>query len=330
MKRTSAWVPFDLERLDAAAKVLSLTRNEAMSRCFSSPDFTIPEAIRAIQTELSKDVSAAFLLEDDGGVVGYAVATVSEDPTWSRSGWLHPGAYAVLPGYERALPELYALIGRAWLDRGILDHKVFTFVSGDGALDTWGDLGFAKQQTYAVIDLSAWQDPDESAPSGLRVRPAESSDAPGIADFSRCIASFQAAGPCFAPVPDDYLHALDKGFAELLDDEDAEVLVAESDGGLVGIAILYPASGNGLFLPKGGAELSVAAVKPEYRGTGIGTALARAAFSDQQDRGRSCVLTDWRCANPLSSRFWVKTGFEPVAHRLFRRLDPLCLEVPAG
>ena len=81
-------------------------------------------------------------------------------------------------------------------------------------------------------------------PSGrspdIRIRPARASDAEQITTFSRCIASFQAEGPCFAPVPEAYLEALDKGFAELTEDEEAEILVAETKGVLAGIAVLYP------------------------------------------------------------------------------------------
>ena len=92
-----------------------------------------------------------------------------------------------------------------------------------------------------------------------------------------------------------------------------------------GLVRFYPASRPELILPLGGAELVISAVKREDRGNGVGTVLIRAALNERHRLGRTVVMTDWRCAHPVSSRFWMKTGFKPIAHRPVRRLDSLCL-----
>ncbi len=316
------WSEFDVNRIDAAARLLTSIRRDAFGQIADT--FDADTAVRSIRTELDKDVSSAFMLVDNGELVGYAVATVFADPMWGRSGWLAPGAYALHPDYQSTLPELYARIGEEWVKRDILDHKVFTFAPRGRFGEMWGELGFAKQQTYAVLDRPGMRGATEIPSSKFVVRRAEERDRAEIATFSRVIASYQAAGPCFAPVPDQYLRALDEGFAELLDDNELDVTVVERDGSLYGIAVVRPVTEVELLAPAGCVELPAVAVKPEYRGTGAGTALSRFLFADLAQRGRSCVVTDWRCANPLSSRFWPRMGFAPIAHRLVRRLDPLC------
>lgn len=326
MNRNCHWVPFVSDHIDEASRVLAEVRNESLRRELPDSDFAESEAIETIRLELKKDVAAAYLLTDGSKVVGYAVATVTDDTFFGRSGWLRPGAFALLPGYDDALPELYARIGQSWLDRGLLEHCIFVPAPGGNLSEAWSNLGFAKQQTHAVLNLQKRQDASESKPSpDINVRPARTADAEEISSFSRCIASYQATGPCFAPVPDAFLEALDKGYRELTEDDEAEILVAEIEGRLAGLAILYPITTVGFLMPANGAELSVAAVKPEYRGTGVGTALTHGILADQRERGRHCIETDWRCANPLSSRFWPRMGFQPVGHRLIRRLDSLCL-----
>lgn len=49
-------------------------------------------------------------------------------------------------------------------------------------------------------------------------------------------------------------------------------------------------------------------------------------LNDQKGKGRKFIVTDWRCANLLSSKFWPSIGFRPTAHRLVRRIDPVILD----
>jgi ribosomal protein S18 acetylase RimI-like enzyme len=55
---------------------------------------------------------------------------------------------------------------------------------------------------------------------------------------------------------------------------------------------------------------------------GIGTLLTRTGLAQARASGYRFCETDWRSTNLVSSRFWLKQGFRPVAYRLVRRIDP--------
>jgi hypothetical protein len=52
----------------------------------------------------------------------------------------------------------------------------------------------------------------------------------------------------------------------------------------------------------------------------VGVALADAAFAWAHQRGYTTMVTDWRVANLLSSRFWPRRGFRTSFVRLYRSI----------
>lgn len=83
-----------------------------------------------------------------------------------------------------------------------------------------------------------------------------------------------------------------------------------------------PEGDDALFIPPDCAELATAATLATARGRGVGTALAHHGLAHAKAEGYRVVATDWRSTNLLSSRFWPRIGFQPVAYRLARRIDP--------
>ncbi len=72
--------------------------------------------------------------------------------------------------------------------------------------------------------------------------------------------------------------------------------------------------------PPGAGFLGFAAVFPDGARSGAGRALGEAVLAWCAEEGHSCVVTDWRATNLLSSRAWPALGFRDTFLRLHRLL----------
>ena len=131
----------------------------------------------------------------------------------------------------------------------------------------------------------------------------------------------------------DDLPTYAEGFAELASKEDWTIWLAERGDAVLGYAAFATTDDAGvddLLTPARCIELKIAATKPEARGEGLGTLLARYGLERAREEGYESCLIDWHVPSLLASRFWPKFGFEPVAYRLARRIDPRIAWADAG
>ena len=76
-----------------------------------------------------------------------------------------------------------------------------------------------------------------------------------------------------------------------------------------------------LYKPDGAAYIGDTAVRPEFRGRGVGAALVDAGLAWARDRGYEAVTLHFAAANALSSSFWTGLGFEVAMWHLRRHID---------
>ena len=69
--------------------------------------------------------------------------------------------------------------------------------------------------------------------------------------------------------------------------------------------------------------LSVAASQPEARGQGISTVLTWHGLEQARKAGFEICYTNWISPNFLASRFWPRFGFQDVAYRLAKKVNPM-------
>lgn len=67
--------------------------------------------------------------------------------------------------------------------------------------------------------------------------------------------------------------------------------------------------------------LAFVATREEEQGRGVGRMLTAHGIAHEHATGFTHCIIDWRATNLLSSRFWPRQGFRPVAYRLSLRLD---------
>ena len=99
----------------------------------------------------------------------------------------------------------------------------------------------------------------------------------------------------------------DETFRGLLRRRDAEALVAEQHGAVIGYAIYWWVADQ--------AELGNVAVSANARSRGIGTALVTAVLTRAARRGIRELFLEVRPSNGVAQRLYERLGFLPVGRR---------------
>jgi GNAT superfamily N-acetyltransferase len=132
------------------------------------------------------------------------------------------------------------------------------------------------------------------------------------------------AAPVFARLPDETDDDLRAEVEREIASPELGSIIAEVDGQVVGGVIVAPIEESGMHTglarPEGQCILGWQATRPDVRGTGVGLALVDGAFAWAHDHGYTTMVTDWRVANLLSSRFWPRRGFRTSFLRLYRSI----------
>jgi ribosomal protein S18 acetylase RimI-like enzyme len=330
--------PFDDSLIDAAAELLAARHARDRARSPLLPArFSDPTAARAAVAAVwaassANNVGHTSVAHTSGvaawqgdALVGYLFGEVRIDTLRGRNVWVQ------LPGHALAADQpadryadLYAAAGTRWLDWGAFDHYVMLPATDEAALQTWFGLSFGQEQAVAIrsLDDPLPADPD---PPGIDLRPAGPDDAAQLIDeLSPVLARHMTQAPVWGVALPEYAAPRRAGFAELLADDDVQIWAAFEDGRMLAYQIYMPVTpaDDSLFAPENCALLELAATRPEARGRGIGRALAARGLADIRARGYTTCLLDWRTTNREARRFWLGRGFQPVAYRLVRRVDP--------
>jgi hypothetical protein len=315
-------INFDLKYLKESAKLLQNAQRKQFQHidnsCFVSVDF----CEKLITLELEKEISSSHLLLHRDKVVGFAIATIKRDAIWGNVGWINLGGWSFDPEFIKYFPLVYQKIADIWVKEKIHQHCIMIFDYNKDGMDIFNNMGFARQQTFAVLNLSSSHD-FTSSNSPYIYRRSTEHDQDEMNKFSRLIAEYQSKSPCFASAPLKYLESLDEGFSNITTDQEIDLFVVQHGSILAGYQGYYDTEKPDLIIPPKSVELAVSGVTEIYRGKGCGLNMTLMGLSEQKKRGFNFAVTDWRCANLLSSTFWGKIGFIPVAHRLIRWIDPL-------
>jgi ribosomal protein S18 acetylase RimI-like enzyme len=274
-------------------------------------------ALAEIEELLAAGASGAFATRD-GTAVGFMLGRHRPDATWGANVWVEPAAHAV--DEPEAVRDLYALAAARWVEEGRNSHYAVVPTSEPAVVDAWFRVGFGLQHVHALREAPA--EPVTVVPRGVVIRKPTRDDIDALAELDLSLPTHQALSPVFSAAP---LPSLEEARAEW--DGDFEnpafaTFVGEVDGHVVGSAVgcsvELSSLHTGIARPDGAAHLGFAAVLPEARGCGVGTALGATVLDWAADDGYTAVTTDWRETNLLSSRSWPKLGFRPTFYRLFR------------
>ena len=320
-------LPFSNDMIPEAGRLLATRHSEDRKTLALLPArFENPEvACKSIETLWNRKLRTGYAAFRDGKMVAYLIGETSSDP-WGRSGTVN------LPGYAMAadesaslLQDLYARLGEDWVKTGHFNHYLYISAADQDVLDALFDVGFGKERVDALLDFRALQIPDVDEPAGINIRRAGTGDNAYTGSFSDVIFRALANPPHWHPtVPEDW-DELHEGWSELADDKEWTVWLAmENDAalGMIGFRPEAEVDTQMLVSPKT-LYLSVAATKPEARGRGINTVLTWHGLKHAQGEGYEICYTNWISPNLLASRFWPRFGFQDVAYRLAKKINPM-------
>jgi GNAT superfamily N-acetyltransferase len=155
----------------------------------------------------------------------------------------------------------------------------------------------------------------------IRIRQARTEDAHALAGLWEEMAAFHAELARYwrikAGCKEDYAAHMQS----VVRDANRAVFVAHDDGKIVGFILVQLDSRARVFVENVHGLVVDLAVTEDYRRQGIGTRLVARATRWFGSRGVETMEVRIATANPLSSAFWKKQGFEPYMAISRRTLD---------
>ena len=242
-----------------------------------------------------------------------------DEKTWGSNCWFtHANWGSQSPSESK---KLFTEVAAAEFEKGIRNFYVEILADDHEELQSWYELGFGQQHASGLLTALAPTKTD------ALIRNADVTDIAGIIKVERELALHQMKAPVFSAVEPDDENESANDWRELFESENEDgfvVKVAEVNGEVValsyGVSTEKSSLHSGLLRPENSATLAHATTLPEYRGKGIGKALASAVINDLKGNGFKEIVTDWRITNQLSSVTWPKLGFKTTLIRLHRAL----------
>ena len=311
--------PFAPDDVDDAAELLA--RRHARHRGVEPSLPAAYERVEVARDEVAELLAAGAtgaLATRNGTAVGFMLGRHRDEPAWGANVWIEPAGHAV--DEAEAVRDLYALAAARWVEEGRNAHYAVVPTHDRSVVDAWFRVGFGLQHVHALREAPA--EAVTVVPPGAVIRRPTRDDIDALAELDLSLPSHQALSPVFSTAP---LPSLEEARAEWDEDFDNPAFatfVGEVDGRVVGSAVgcsvELSSLHTGIARPDDAAHLGFAAVLPDARGSGVGTALGATVLDWAAAEGYSVVTTDWRETNLLSSRSWPKLGFRPTFYRLFR------------
>jgi ribosomal protein S18 acetylase RimI-like enzyme len=320
-------VPFSDEHLEDAGLLLAArpARQRAaaplLPERFEDPSAAVEEVVAAWRAE---GTSGAAALRE-GKLVGYLFGTprdtkIRDTKIWGDNAWVEATGHAVEEAEDAR--DLYGAAAGRWVEEGRRRHYALLPATDAQLLDAWFRLGFGHQQAHGIQEV-----PDRlevRIPDGFTIREPREEDIEELVAVDLALPTHQRSSPVFSdmalPTEDD----VRKEWLSTIEGNEEKVLIGFRDGRPVAcwsvIAADLSYHNRGLMLPERASYLAFASTLPEARGSGIGVALTHASLAAAREDGYSAMVTDWRVANLLASRFWPKRGFQTVFSRLYRSI----------
>jgi GNAT superfamily N-acetyltransferase len=287
-----------VERLRHDARIQPLVNPLISTELFS-------ESLRQVTDQ-------TWVAEQDGVVVGHLYGALLESEVYGNGVWIGPDGVSF--DTTDILSDLYSTAGAQWIERGALEHYVWT-IDDIASTQPWYEMGFARMHMRGVLKLD--DRVDRTLPDGYVLRRG------GVEDIEIAVAlddeldAVQRVGPSFSIGLDHSSKRED--LMETLEEPDVHHYVVEFGDVAVAQCITFP-------LPqrRGSFEqtlhLSAVTVDAAHRHFGVGTAMVDAALRNARNAAFEYVETNWRVTNRRARNYWLGYGFEPTYVRLHRTI----------
>lgn len=323
------YLPFRSEMIPEAGKLLAkrhiCNRQNLplLPARFEDPQVAA-KAVESLWQEKFRNGYAAYR---DGKMTAYLIGSFVDQP-WARSGYVHLHGYALDDGESIAtLQDLYALAGDDWVRRGIFSHNLYISAADTRIIDGLFAIGFGQERVDALLDLRTLEIPEVDETVGLTIRRARKGDEEHLGSVAYVMIDALSGAPYWLPIsPEDRLGWKER-WAKRADAEEWMVWMALENDQTVGtvafILDVEQEEEDQMLISKRTLHLGTAATRPEVRGRGIANLLTWHGLEEAQRLGFENCLVNWVSSNLLAARYWPRFGFQHVAYRLSKQVNPM-------
>ncbi len=315
-------LPFAEEHLDDAARLLAErhARHRASEPLLSAVYEDLAGAREELAAAWSSEHASGAVAARGGQIVGYLIGAPRPNPMWGENTWIEASGHAVNEAED--VRDLYGLAAARWVDQGRPRHSVVVPASEAELVDAWSRLSFGKQHAPGIREVPPAV--EVSVPEGFEIRGPHADELEELIDLDLALPDHQRKSPVFGSAGEYAREESREEWLKTLAGDEETVLIGSFDGRPVACWALVPAEMSsehrGPARPDHACHLGFAVTLPEFRGSGIGSALTDASFAWAAGAGYPTMITDWRVTNLLSSRFWPRRGFRTSFLRLYRSI----------
>ena len=193
----------------------------------------------------------------------------------------------------------------------------------------WFSLDFGKERIDAILDFKQVQIPEIRNPEGIQIRRGGPGDNERLASMSHLIMRELEKAPYWHPTPPEEYPEIRAGWGELAEDKTVDTWLALDGEKTVGCIAswgkMHPEEDidTDMFAARNMFGFIIAATQPEYRERGIMTAMTWTCLAHNRDQGFEYCHTNWISPNLAASRFWPRFGYQEVAYRLTKQINPM-------
>jgi hypothetical protein len=134
-----------------------------------------------------------WVAEQNGDVVGHLYGALLESEPYGNGVWIGPDGVSF--DNTDILSDLYSAAGASWIERGALEHYVWTIDDVAGT-QPWYEMGFARMHMRGVLPLD--RDFDHALPDGYALRRGTVEDLEIAVALDDELDAVQRVGPSFS------------------------------------------------------------------------------------------------------------------------------------
>lgn len=286
------------------------------------------QAVEELWQAIYKNGFAAF---HHGKMIAYLIGDF-EDMPWARSGYVYLHGYALAEGESVAvLQDLYALLGDDWIRRGIFSHNLYISAADKKVIQGLFSIGLGMERVDALLDLRTLAIPRLDVPPGLTIRRAVKGDEEKAGSLAHVMIDALSSAPHWLPIsPESTIEWKERWAGRV--DGDAQgikgwaVWMALEQERAVGTVTFFKNTEQEyevqMLLSPHTIYLATAATELEVRNRGIASLLTWHGLEEARREGYEICLVNWVSPNLLAARHWPRYGFQEVAYRLSKQVNP--------
>src|SRR3984957_18827003 len=182
--------PLELNDVDQVVdRIVDRLALDAQLQPLVNPEITT----QVLSNSLSELTDQTWVAEQQGVIVGHLFGALLESEPYGNGVWVGPDGASF--DNTDILSDLYSSAGATWIERGALEHYVWT-IDDIGSTQPWYEMGFARMHTRGVLRLDV--DHDHELPAGYSLRRGNLDDLELAVALDDELDNVQRVGPSFS------------------------------------------------------------------------------------------------------------------------------------